>query len=82
MRGHHMANLDPLHIADADLDSRVPPELKLDYYSWTDADLTKEFDITGILPRFDGAVKDNKMTLGQIIEELKRMYCASLLIVS
>lgn len=75
VRGHHIANLDPLHISDADLDSHIPPELKLDYYQWTEADMTREFDIIGILPRFDGTVKDNKMTLGQIIEELKRMYC-------
>ena len=70
-----MANLDPLHIDDADLDSRVPPELTLDYYGWTEEDLKKIFDVPGILPLFAGAVKDDKMTLGQIIEELKRMYC-------
>ena len=71
-----MANLDPLHVSDADLDSRVPPELKLDYYGWTEDDLKKEFKITnGILPRFVGHVSDDSMTLGQIIEELKRMYC-------
>ena len=70
-----MANLDPLHIANADLDSRVPPELKLDYYQWTEADMKKEFSVAGILPSFVGHVKGDKMTLGQIIEELKRMYC-------
>ncbi len=53
----------------------MPPELKLDYYGWTEADIKKEFEISGVLPRFAGQVKDNKMTLGQIIEELKRMYC-------
>ncbi|ORY33742.1 Thiamin diphosphate-binding protein [Naematelia encephala] len=76
VRGHHMANLDPLHISDADLDSRIPPELKLDYYGWTEEDLKKEFDISsGILPRFASTVPDGKMSLGQIIEELKSMYC-------
>lgn len=53
----------------------MPPELKLDYYGWTEADIKKEFEISGVLPRFAGQVQDNKMTLGQIIEELKRMYC-------
>nr|XP_018263955.1 oxoglutarate dehydrogenase (succinyl-transferring), E1 component [Kwoniella dejecticola CBS 10117]OBR86113.1 oxoglutarate dehydrogenase (succinyl-transferring), E1 component [Kwoniella dejecticola CBS 10117] len=76
VRGHHIANLDPLHISDADLDSRVPPELKLDYYGWTEADMKKEFNLSdGILPRFKGSVDNDKLTLGQIIEELKRMYC-------
>ncbi|WVQ70209.1 oxoglutarate dehydrogenase (succinyl-transferring), E1 component [Kwoniella botswanensis] len=76
VRGHHIANLDPLHISDADLDSRVPPELKLEYYGWTEADLKKEFKLSdGILPRFKGSVESDKLTLGQIIEELKRMYC-------
>ncbi|AFR93179.1 oxoglutarate dehydrogenase (succinyl-transferring), E1 component [Cryptococcus neoformans C23] len=76
VRGHHIANLDPLHISGADLDGRVPPELKLDYYGWTEADMTKEFRLgDGILPRFKGQVKDDTMTLGQIIDELKQMYC-------
>lgn len=71
-----MANLDPLHISDADLSSRVPPELTLDYYGWTEADLDREFNLSeGILPKFVGVVPGNKMTLGQIIEELKKMYC-------
>lgn len=76
VRGHHMANLDPLHILDADLDSRVPPELKLDYYGWSEEDMKKEFKLSsGILPRFVGKVPEDKMTLGEIIGELKRMYC-------
>lgn len=76
VRGHHIANLDPLHISGADLDGRVPPELTLDYYGWTEADLKKEFSLgDGILPRFKGQVKDDTMTLGQIIDELKQMYC-------
>lgn len=76
VRGHHIANLDPLHISGADLDGRVPPELKLDYYGWTEADMTKEFRLgDGILPRFKGQVKNDTMTLGQIIDELKQMYC-------
>ena len=76
VRGHHIANLDPLRILSADLDSKVPPELKLDYYGWTEADLNKEFKLsTAILPRFQGTVPGDKMTLGEIIHELKTMYC-------
>lgn len=78
VRGHHIANLDPLRILDADLDAHVPPELTLDYYGWTEADLSKEFSLSSaILPRFVGHVADDKMTLGEIINELKTMYCES-----
>jgi 2-oxoglutarate dehydrogenase E1 component len=71
-----MANLDPLHILNADLDSKIPPELKLDYYGWTEDDLKREFKLSdGILPKFVGTVPGDKMTLGQIINELKTMYC-------
>jgi len=48
----------------------------LDYYGWTEADLNKEFKLsTAILPRFQGTVPGDKMTLGEIIHELKTMYC-------
>lgn len=78
VRGHHTANLDPLRILDADLDTNVPPELKLDYYGWSEADLKKEFSLSSaILPRFMGHVPGDKMTLGEIINELKTMYCKS-----
>lgn len=71
-----MANLDPLHISDADLESNVPPELKLEYYGWTEADMDREIKLnSAILPRFMGQVPGDKMTIGQIIEELKKMYC-------
>ncbi|ORX39784.1 Thiamin diphosphate-binding protein [Kockovaella imperatae] len=73
---NHVAKLDPLGIADADLDTRTPPELKLEYYGWTKDDLSKEFKINSILPRFVGKVPDDTMTLGQIIDELTRMYCS------
>jgi 2-oxoglutarate dehydrogenase complex dehydrogenase (E1) component-like enzyme len=78
VRGHHIANLDPLRILNADLDSHVPPELTLDYYGWSEADLKKEFSLSSaILPRFMGHVPGDKMTLGEIINELKTMYCKS-----
>lgn len=76
VRGHHIANLDPLGISNADLNSAVPPELRLDYYGWTEADLDREIKLnSAILPRFVGHVPGDKMTIGQIIDELKSMYC-------
>ena len=75
VRGHHIAKLDPLGILDPDLDSSRVPELDLEHYGWTEKDLTKEFNLgPGILPRFLEAGIE-KMTLGEIIESLKKMYC-------
>ncbi|EKD03512.1 oxoglutarate dehydrogenase (succinyl-transferring) [Trichosporon asahii var. asahii CBS 8904] len=79
VRGHHIAKLDPLGINDADLDGTTPPELKLEYYGWTEADLDKKFKLgPGILPRFVGSVQGDELTLGDIIKELKQMYCTDI----
>lgn len=75
VRGHNIANLDPLHISDADLTSKTPPELKLDYYGWTEEDLKKEFNVKSVLPRFASSIPEGKATLGEIIAEMKKTYC-------
>jgi 2-oxoglutarate dehydrogenase E1 component len=55
------------------------PELDLEHYGWSEKDLTKEFNLgPGILPRFLEAGIE-KMTLGDIIQSLKKMYCEYLL---
>ena len=76
VRGHHVAELDPLGILDPDLSSSHPPELELSHYGFNERDLGKEITLgPGILPHF--ATDDRKtMTLGDIIKTLKRMYCA------
>lgn len=75
MRGHHVAELDPLGILDADLADVRPPELELSRYGFTERDLEKEITLgPGILPHFDTG--DRKaMKLGDIIKTLKRIYC-------
>ncbi|CAJ0932666.1 unnamed protein product, partial [Mesorhabditis belari] len=45
MRGHNVADLDPLGINSADLDDTVPPELELSFYGLNENDLERDFDI-------------------------------------
>lgn len=74
VRGHHIANLDPLGIQHADLNSATPPELEYTYYGFKESDLDRTFTIgPGILPAFTktGAT----LTLRDIIAHLKKIYC-------
>ncbi len=75
VRGHHIANLDPLGLLDADLDSHIPVELELSHYGFTERDLSKTFTLgPGILPHFaTGGKKD--MTLKEILDTCKKLYC-------
>jgi len=75
VRGHHVAELDPLGILDADLADVKPPELELSRYGFTERDLDKDINLgPGILPHF--ATEENKtMKLREIIKLCKRIYC-------
>lgn len=77
VRGHHVAELDPLGILDADLADVNPPELELSRYGFTERDLDKQIALgPGILPHF--ATEDRKsMSLREIIALLKRIYCGA-----
>ncbi|KAH0832204.1 thiamine diphosphate-binding protein [Lanmaoa asiatica] len=77
VRGHHVAELDPLGILDADLADVHPPELELSRYGFTERDLDKQIALgPGILPNF--ATEDRKsMSLRDIIKTLKRIYCGA-----
>ncbi|KAK4049847.1 2-oxoglutarate dehydrogenase E1 component [Microbotryomycetes sp. JL201] len=78
VRGHHIAQLDPLGINSPDLDSTMPPELTIEHYGWSEKDLDKEFELgAGILPRFKEAGFE-KMTLRKIIETCKQIYSGSI----
>ncbi|KAJ8583721.1 2-oxoglutarate dehydrogenase, E1 component [Rhizopogon salebrosus TDB-379] len=77
VRGHHVAELDPLGILDADLADVHPPELELSRYGFTERDLDKQIALgPGILPHF--ATEDRKsMSLREIIALLRRIYCGA-----
>jgi 2-oxoglutarate dehydrogenase E1 component len=79
VRGHHVAELDPLGILDADLAKTQPPELELSRYGFTERDLDKDISLgPGILPHF--ATEDRKtMKLREIIGLCKRIYCKQFL---
>ncbi|CDO77547.1 hypothetical protein BN946_scf184912.g46 [Trametes cinnabarina] len=78
VRGHHVADLDPLGILDPDLNPEYPPELELSRYGFTERDLDKQITLgPGILPHF--ATEDRKtMSLGEIIKVCKRVYCGAI----
>ncbi|KAJ7855883.1 2-oxoglutarate dehydrogenase complex E1 component mitochondrial precursor [Mycena olivaceomarginata] len=77
VRGHHVADLDPLGLLDADLADVRPPELELSHYGFTERDLEKQITLgPGILPHF--ANEDRKsMSLQEIIKLCKRIYCGA-----
>ncbi|KAF8755041.1 2-oxoglutarate dehydrogenase complex E1 component mitochondrial precursor [Rhizoctonia solani] len=78
VRGHHVADLDPLGVLDADLHNIVPAELELSHYGWTERDLDKKFKLgPGILPHYarDGT---QEMTLRDIIRTCEKIYCSSI----
>nr|XP_014341840.1 PREDICTED: 2-oxoglutarate dehydrogenase-like, mitochondrial isoform X2 [Latimeria chalumnae] len=77
IRGHHIAQLDPLGILDADLDSSVPSDLittsdKLAFYGLNESDLDKKFRLP--LTTFIGGT-ETLLSLQEIIKRLEGVYC-------
>ncbi|XP_043911554.1 2-oxoglutarate dehydrogenase-like, mitochondrial [Protopterus annectens] len=73
IRGHHVAQLDPLGILDADLDSFVPSDLittidKLGLYGLHESDLDKAFRLP--TTTFIGG-KESSLSLREIIKRLE-----------
>lgn len=78
VRGHRIAKLDPLNIVNAERDGNIPDELTIGHYGWTEKDLDKTMRLgPGLLPNFLKAGVQ-KMTIREIIDACKRMYCGSI----
>jgi 2-oxoglutarate dehydrogenase E1 component len=76
VRGHALADLDPLGISNPDLNAL--PELSYKHYGFTDADLDRKFYLgQGILPNFLAQEGNKELTLREIIDRLKKTYCKS-----
>eukprot|EP00842_Homolaphlyctis_polyrhiza_P001163 jgi/Hompol1/2047/HPOL_002848-RA len=75
VRGHQLANIDPLGINS--FRERVQaPELEYGYYGFKESDLNRKFYLgSGILPAFLAQEGQRELTLREIIERLQRTYC-------
>ncbi|XP_077468619.1 2-oxoglutarate dehydrogenase-like, mitochondrial isoform X4 [Stigmatopora argus] len=77
IRGHHVAQLDPLGILDADLDSFVPSDLittidKLAFYGLHESDLDRRFRLPHTT--FIGG-GETTLPLREVIRRLEASYC-------
>eukprot|EP00795_Rhopilema_esculentum_P008653 gene8653-14668_t len=72
IRGHNVANLDPLGINNADLDSTIPEELIPAHWGLSEQDLDKTFQ----LPKttYIGGDEDG-LPLREILRRLEETYC-------
>ncbi|XP_027055240.1 2-oxoglutarate dehydrogenase, mitochondrial-like [Pocillopora damicornis] len=72
IRGHHVAQLDPLGILQADLSETVPADLSLEYWGLGETDLDKVFQLPNTT--FIGGGND-VLTLREIVNRLNNAYC-------
>jgi 2-oxoglutarate dehydrogenase E1 component len=69
LRGHQIADIDPLQI----MDRRVPGVLKLDYLGLAEADMDTEFFTGGL-----AGTANERMKLRDILDLLKSIYCGKI----
>ncbi|ELU17896.1 hypothetical protein CAPTEDRAFT_171283 [Capitella teleta] len=72
-RGHNIADLDPLGIAAADLDTSVPAELMIASYHLDEPDLDRQFQLP---PTTYIGGDQQSLTLREIISRLEGIYCS------
>jgi len=78
VRGHNVADLDPLGMYEADLDGAVPPDIDLSNYGFTEADMDKEFDLGNMLQQGGLLGKAGPMKLRDIIAHLQQVYSSTI----
>lgn len=77
VRGHQLANIDPLGINKRSAEDA--PELSHKHYGFTDADLDRKFFLgSGILPALAEKEGIKSLTLREIKEILEKTYCGSI----
>ncbi|XP_034239296.1 2-oxoglutarate dehydrogenase, mitochondrial isoform X2 [Thrips palmi] len=72
IRGHHIAQLDPLEINSADLDDSQLPELLYNSYNFEESDMDRVFKLPSTT--FIGG-KEKSLTLREILRRLEMSYC-------
>eukprot|EP01038_Epipyxis_sp_PR26KG_P007056 gene7056-9631_t len=82
VRGHEVANLDPLGIHSF-RPNTPPAELDYKYHGFTDADLDRKLNLLGNTSGGNTGFLDilgsrPAITLRQVVENLKKTYCSSL----
>ena len=77
VRGHNVAVLDPLGLYDADLDGSTPPDLLVENYGFTEADLDKEFSIGNLMSSGFLGGESGPMKLRDIIARLQSIYAGT-----
>lgn len=72
IRGHHIAQLDPLGINSADLDDQIPQELVYKNYNFDDSDMDRVFKLPSTT--FIGG-SEKQLPLREILKRLEMTYC-------
>jgi len=75
VRGHEVAVCDPLGLRNRPIDS--VPELDYRTYGWSEADLGRVVDLTGIAAMKGFLSESGRMTLRDLLSALQRTYCGS-----
>ncbi|CAF3876722.1 unnamed protein product [Adineta steineri] len=75
IRGHRIAQLDPLGLSSVDLDAEKPNELTLKFYNFNESDLDRKFLLPPIT--FIGG-QDKELSLREIIRRLEDIYCQTI----